>query len=146
MPALAASQEMQERAAHLGYDWPSVDGVLAKVDEELAELARAASPAERAEEVGDLLMVLVNLARHHGVDAEAALRGANGKFRLRFGVVERLAAARGVALRDLSFAELDVLWDQAKAELAASAAADHAAGDAAVQEAGPASTGGEGPR
>jgi len=146
MPALAASQEMQERAAHLGYDWPSVDGVLAKVDEELAELAEASSPAERAEEVGDLLMVLVNLARHHGVDAEAALRGANGKFRLRFGVVERLAAARGVALRDLSFAELDVLWDQAKAELAASAgAADHAAGDAAAQEVGPASTGGEGP-
>jgi uncharacterized protein YabN with tetrapyrrole methylase and pyrophosphatase domain len=63
-------------------------------------------------------MVLVNLARHHGVDAEAALRGANGKFRRRFGIVERLAAARGVALRDLSFAELDVLWDQAKAELA----------------------------
>ena len=80
------------------------------------------------------------------MDAEAALRGANGKFRLRSGVVERLAAARGVALRDLSFAELDVLWDQAKAELAASAgAADHAAGDGAAQEAGPASTGGEGP-
>jgi hypothetical protein len=62
--------------------------------------------------------VLVNLARHHGVDAEAALRGANGKFRLRFGIVERLAAARDVALRDLSFEELDTLWDQAKAELA----------------------------
>ena len=119
LPALAASQEMQQRAAHLGYDWPSIDGVLAKVDEELAELAEAHSAAARAEEVGDLLMVLVNLARHHGVDAEAALRGANGKFRLRFGIVERLAAARGVALRDLSFAELDLLWDQAKAELAA---------------------------
>jgi tetrapyrrole methylase family protein/MazG family protein len=118
LPALAASQEMQERAAHIGYDWPSIVGVLAKVDEELAELAEARTAAERAEEVGDLLMVLVNLARHHGVDAEAALRGANGKFRRRFGIVERLAAARGVALRDLSFAELDVLWDQAKAELA----------------------------
>ena len=119
LPALAASQEMQERAAHIGYDWPSVEGVLAKVDEELAELAEASSAAERAEEVGDLLMVLVNLARHHGVDAEAALRGANGKFRRRFGIVERLAAARGVALRDLSFTQLDELWDQAKAELAA---------------------------
>jgi tetrapyrrole methylase family protein/MazG family protein len=118
LPALAASQEMQERAAHIGYDWPSIVGVLAKVDEELAELAEARTAAERAEEVGDLLMVLVNLARHHGVDAEAALRGANGKFRRRFGIVEHLAAARGVALRDLSFAELDVLWDQAKAELA----------------------------
>jgi tetrapyrrole methylase family protein/MazG family protein len=118
LPALAASQEMQERAAHLGYDWPSIDGVLAKVDEELAELAEASSHEARADEVGDLLMVLVNLARHHRVDAEAALRGANGKFRLRFRIVERLAAARGVALRDLSFAELDELWDQAKAELA----------------------------
>jgi tetrapyrrole methylase family protein/MazG family protein len=121
LPALAASQEMQERAAHIGYDWPSIVGVLATVDEELAELADARTAAERAEEVGDLLMVLVNLARHHGVDAEAALRGANGKFRRRFGIVERLAAARGVALRDLSFAELDELWDQAKAELAADA-------------------------
>ena len=119
LPALAASQEMQERAAHIGYDWPSIIGVLEKVDEELAELAEASSAAERAEEVGDLLMVLVNLARHHGVDAEAALRGANGKFRRRFGIVERLAAARGIALRDLSFPELDELWDQAKAELAA---------------------------
>ena len=118
LPALAASQEMQERAAHIGYDWPSIVGVLAKVDEELAALADARTPGERAEEVGDLLMVLVNLARHHGVDAEAALRGANGKFRRRFGGVERLAAARGVALRDLSFAKLDELWDQAKAELA----------------------------
>ncbi len=118
LPALAASQEMQERAAHLGYDWPSIDGVLAKVDEELAELAGAFSNEARAEEVGDLLMVLVNLARHHRVDAEAALRGANGKFRLRFGIVERRAAARGAALRDLSFPELDELWDQAKAELA----------------------------
>jgi tetrapyrrole methylase family protein/MazG family protein len=116
MPALAASQEMQERAAHLGYDWPSIDGVLDKVTEELAELADAADADERHEEVGDLLMVAVNLARKHGVDAEAALRSANRKFRARFGVVERLAAERGVALRDLSFAELDTLWDAAKIE------------------------------
>ncbi|HYN47224.1 MAG TPA: nucleoside triphosphate pyrophosphohydrolase [Candidatus Nanopelagicales bacterium] len=118
MPALAASQEMQERAAHIGYDWPSVDGILAKVTEELGELAAAESPAARAEELGDLLMVVVNLARHHDVDAEAALRSANDKFRRRFGIVERLAAQRAVALRDLSFAELDELWDAAKAELA----------------------------
>ena len=118
MPALAASQEMQERAAHLGYDWPSVDGILAKVAEELGELAAAEGPAHRAEELGDLLMVVVNLARHHDVEAEAALRAANEKFRRRFGIVERLAAERGVALRDLTFAELDELWDAAKAELA----------------------------
>jgi tetrapyrrole methylase family protein/MazG family protein len=118
MPALAASQEMQERAAHLGYDWPSVEGILAKVAEELAELAAAESAPARAEELGDLLMVVVNLARHHDVEAEAALRAANEKFRARFGIVERLALERGVALRDLSFAELDELWDAAKAELA----------------------------
>lgn len=115
MPALAASQEMQERAAALGYDWPSVDGILEKVAEELAELAAAGSLPEREEEIGDLLMVIVNLARHHGVEAEAALRAANEKFRRRFGAVERLAAERGVALRDLSFAELDALWNAAKA-------------------------------
>ncbi len=118
MPALAASQEMQERAAHLGYDWPSIDGVLAKVDEELGELARATDEAERREEVGDLLMVAVNLARKHGVDAESALRAANAKFKARFDIVERLAAERGVALRDLSFDELDRLWDAAKVEIA----------------------------
>lgn len=116
MPALAASQEMQERAAALGYDWPNVAGVVDKVHEELAELAAAGSSAERAEEVGDLLMVLVNLARHHEVEAEAALRAANDKFRRRFGAVERAAAQRGVALRDLDFDELDGLWDAAKAD------------------------------
>jgi len=122
LPALAASQEMQERAAHLGYDWPSVDGILRKVDEELGELAAATSPAECEEELGDLLAVVVNLGRHHGVQAEAALRSANDKFRRRFGIVERLAAERGVALRDLDFEQLDVLWFAAKAELAAAKA------------------------
>jgi MazG family protein len=118
MPALAASQEMQERAAHLGYDWPSVEGILGKVDEELGELAAAEGSAARAEELGDLLMVVVNLARHHNVEAEAALRAANQKFRRRFGIVERVAAEQGVALRDLSFDQLDELWHAAKAELA----------------------------
>jgi MazG family protein len=116
MPALAASQEMQERAAALGYDWPSIDGIVAKVHEELAELDHAETAAEQVEEVGDLLLVLVNLARRHGVEAEASLRAANDKFRRRFGSVERMAADRGVALRDLDFAELDALWDAAKDE------------------------------
>jgi tetrapyrrole methylase family protein/MazG family protein len=116
MPALAASQEMQERAAALGYDWPTIDGIVAKVHEELAELDEAETAAERVEEVGDLLLVLVNLARRHGVEAEASLRAANDKFRRRFGSVERMAADRGVALRDLDFAALDALWDAAKDE------------------------------
>src|SRR5215213_10245775 len=111
LPALAASQEMQERAANIGYDWPSIEGVLDKVIEEIEELREAASEVERqpgpgasahwAEEFGDLLFVLVNVARKRDVDAEAAMRAANTKFRRRFGSVERAAAARGVALRDL---------------------------------------------
>ncbi len=116
MPALAASQEMQERAANLGYDWPSIDGVLDKVVEETDELRRAADEVEWAEEFGDLLFVLVNVARRRGIEAEAAVRAANVKFRRRFGSVERQAAAQGVALRDLDFEALDALWDAAKAE------------------------------
>ncbi|HEY7701341.1 MAG TPA: nucleoside triphosphate pyrophosphohydrolase [Candidatus Limnocylindrales bacterium] len=120
LPALAASQEMQERAANIGYDWPTIDGVLDKVVEETNELREAAEDGSDAgawaEELGDLLFVLVNVARKRGVEAEAALRAANAKFRRRFGRVEAMAAARGVALRDLDFAALDELWDAAKAE------------------------------
>jgi tetrapyrrole methylase family protein/MazG family protein len=119
LPALAASQEMQERAANIGYDWPSLDGVLDKVVEEADELRAAADdpdPAAWTEEFGDLLFVLVNVARKRGVEAEAAVRAANAKFRRRFASVERQAADRGVALRDLDFAALDALWDAAKAE------------------------------
>src|SRR4249920_2258245 len=110
---------MQERAANLGYDWPSLEGVLDKVVEEANELREAQEAGDEsgwAEEFGDLLFVLVNVARKRGVDAEAAMRAANMKFRRRFGSVERQAAARGVALRDLDFPALDALWDTAKAE------------------------------
>jgi tetrapyrrole methylase family protein / MazG family protein len=116
LPALAASQEMQERAANLGYDWPSIDGVLDKVREEVGELVEADTDAHRAEELGDLLFVLVNVGRKTGIEVEAALRGANDKFRRRFRHVELAASGRGVALRDLSFEELDALWDAAKAD------------------------------
>ncbi len=116
MPALAASQEMQERAAALGYDWPTIDGILAKVAEELQELTEAPNDAARREEFGDLLLVIVNVGRRMGIDTETALRAASDKFRRRFGSVERQAAERGVALRDLDFAALDALWDAAKAE------------------------------
>ena len=115
LPALAASQEMQERAANLGYDWPSIDGVLDKVREEVGELVEAEDAAHRTEELGDLLFVLVNVGRKTGIEVEGALRGANEKFRGRFRHVELEAAARNVALRDMSFEELDALWDAAKA-------------------------------
>jgi MazG family protein len=115
LPALAASQEMQERAANLGYDWPSIDGVLDKVREEVGELVEAEDADQRTEELGDLLFVLVNVGRKSGIEVEGALRAANEKFRGRFRRVEQAAAARNVALRDLSFEELDALWDAAKA-------------------------------
>jgi tetrapyrrole methylase family protein/MazG family protein len=114
LPALAFAQEMQERAASLGYDWPSVDGVLDKVTEEAAELVAAQSDEHRREEFGDLLMVLVNLARKSGIDAEAALRAANAKFSKRFAEVEKIADQRDVQLRDLTFDELDEIWERAK--------------------------------
>jgi tetrapyrrole methylase family protein/MazG family protein len=121
MPALAAAQEMQERAAHLGYDWADIVGVLDKVHEELAELEAAATAQEKREEVGDLLLVVTNLARRHGVDAEDALRAASDKFRARFRRVERMARERNVQLRDLDMAELDSMWDAAKLEERAAA-------------------------
>ncbi len=116
LPALAASQEMQERAASIGYDWPTIEGVLDKITEELAELARAPDAANRREEFGDLLFVAVNVGRKLGIETEAALRAANDKFRSRFGRVERMVGERGVAIRDLDFEALDELWDAAKAE------------------------------
>ncbi len=118
LPALAYAQEIQERAASLGYDWRDLEGIIDKVGEEAAELLAAEGPAERAEEFGDLLLVLVNLARRLGVDAEAALRGASAKFAARFAQVERLAEARQVLLRDLSLDELDELWVIAKRAIA----------------------------
>ena len=115
LPALAARQEMQERAANLGYDWPSIDGVLDKVHEEVVELVEAEGHDHRAEELGDLLFVLVNVGRKTGIEVEAALRSANDKFRRRFRHVEQAAAAQGTALRDMTFEQLDALWDAAKA-------------------------------
>jgi tetrapyrrole methylase family protein/MazG family protein len=137
MPALAAAQEMQERAAHLGYDWPAIVGVLDKVQEELAELAAATTIEEKREELGDLLLVVTNLARHHGVEAEAALRAAAAKFRDRFRRVERMARERDVQLRDMTFTQLDELWDAAKAEARAEAASRQAARHPSAEETAP---------
>ena len=133
LPALSASRELQDRASAVGYDWPTLDGVRAKISEELAELdealaeaghpdqitstpaSSAAALAHAQEELGDVLAVIVNLGRRSGIDAEAALRGANDKFRRRFGDVERRAATRGISLKDADFTTLDALWDEAKA-------------------------------
>jgi len=114
LPALAYAQEMQGRAAALGYDWPNVEGVIEKLEEEAVELLEAATDEQRTEEFGDLLLVLVNLARKLGIDAEAALRAGNRKFARRFARVEAYAAERGRPLDAMTFEELDELWDAAK--------------------------------
>lgn len=88
LPALLRAQKLQGRAARVGFDWPDADGPRDKIAEELAEVAAAATDAERHEEVGDLLFAVVNYARHLGVDAEGALRDANAKFARRFAAME----------------------------------------------------------
>jgi tetrapyrrole methylase family protein / MazG family protein len=114
LPALAYAQEVQVRAASLGYDWPSVEGVLEKIAEEAAEVVRAPDEHARREEFGDLLLVVVNLARRLGIDAEGALRAASAKFAARFAHVERAVASRDLSLRSMTPAELDELWQEAK--------------------------------
>lgn len=116
LPALAASQSIQGRARRIGFDWPDVDGPLEKLLEELQEFAHAEGPAEREDEFGDILFVVVNIADHLGIDAEQALRLANAKFRRRFGALEQIARDETVDLRDLDLAGLDELWDRAKAQ------------------------------
>jgi tetrapyrrole methylase family protein/MazG family protein len=114
MPALSYSQQVQDRAARVGFDWPNVDGVLEKVAEEARELAEAATPEERKEELGDLLFVLVRLASWLKLDPEDALRAANRKFRDRFSAMERAAGAAGKTLDRYDAAGLETLWRQAK--------------------------------
>lgn len=115
LPALARSQKIQDRVNKVGFDWPDVVGVWGKLDEEIAELHAAATPDERTAELGDVLFVLVNLARWLGVDAETALRETNLRFSQRFQGVEQLAQTRHLNLPDLDFAALDALWQEVKA-------------------------------
>jgi tetrapyrrole methylase family protein / MazG family protein len=111
LPALAAAQKIGEKAAKVGFDWPDLAGVWAKVHEEIAEI-QAAEPQQRSEEFGDLLFVLARLASWLDVDVETALREANAKFRRRFAACERLADGRD--LKQMTAHELDRLWEQAK--------------------------------
>ncbi len=114
LPALARAQELADRAARTGFDWPDLEGVLDKVGEEIEELRATQNAEERAEEFGDLLFSLVNVARWLGVDAESALRTACDHFTRRYGEMERLAQAQGQDLADLDLASQDALWEQAK--------------------------------
>ena len=117
LPALMQCQKISKRAAKAGFEWADEAGVWDKVAEERAELEREepGSP-ERAEEFGDLLFSLVNIARWEGIDAEEALAGANRKFRRRWSRMEELAAEEGRELETLGTEELNDLWGRAKAE------------------------------
>ena len=132
LPSLHRAHRLQDRASGVGFDWPDVEGPIAKVAEELdevrAELARGPAPrgpqgepaydarhAELEGELGDLLFSVVNLCRKAGVHASLALDRANAKFATRFGAVERLAAERGIDVATAGLEQLDVLWDEVKA-------------------------------
>jgi tetrapyrrole methylase family protein/MazG family protein len=114
LPALARSQKIQNRVAKIGFDWPTVDGVWGKLEEETAELKAADSAENRHQELGDLLFVAVNLARWHDVDAEIALRDANQRFMRRFQTVEALATQRELLLTAMNIDEIEKLWQESK--------------------------------
>jgi tetrapyrrole methylase family protein/MazG family protein len=114
MPALGYSQEVQRRVAELGFDWEDVDGVIDKLVEEVRELKQAESDERKAEEFGDLLFTLVNVARRQGVDTEAALREANKRFYKRFTYMEEVCRKRGLNFGGMSFDEQNKLWEEAK--------------------------------
>ena len=117
LPALVEAQQIASRAAGVGFDWENPEQVLDKLHEELAEFAEArrkASHAELEDELGDLLFVLVNLARFVKVDPEQALRKTNAKFRRRFGFIEQKLAERGKKPEESNIQEMEALWQEAK--------------------------------
>ncbi len=120
LPALIECEKIQDRAANFGFDWPDVDPVFDKVLEELDEVREAWVSGDQAhieEEIGDLLLVAVNLARHLKVNPEYALKQSTQKFSKRFQYIEQKVAASGRDLKDCQLAELDDYWDEAKLAL-----------------------------
>ena len=119
LPALTRALKLQDKAGRVGFDWNDPRAVLAKIREEAdeieAELDDRNKAGHAAAEVGDLLFAVVNLARHLGADPEGILRDTNRKFERRFASIERALAARGKTPKDATLAEMDTLWDEAKA-------------------------------
>src|SRR5262245_39204046 len=119
LPALTRALKLQQKAGKVGFDWNDPMAVLAKIREEADEIEaaiRAGEAKEAAAETGDLLFAVVNLARHLDADPEAVLRATNQKFERRFGSIERALEARGKTPSESTLAEMDALWDEAKAE------------------------------
>jgi tetrapyrrole methylase family protein/MazG family protein/ATP diphosphatase len=120
LPALARAIKLQNRAARVGFDWPDTSLVIDKLNEEMlelsAEVAKGGDADRLEDELGDLLFVYANLARHMKVDPEAALRRANAKFRRRFGRIEEKLAERALTPEQSTLEEMDALWNEAKTE------------------------------
>jgi len=117
LPALMEARQIAGRAAGAGFDWNNVNQVIEKLHEELVELEearQAGSPEALQDEIGDLLFVIVNIARFLKVDPEQALRGTNAKFRRRFAHVEQGLEAQGKSPREASIEEMEALWQEAK--------------------------------
>ncbi len=117
LPALHEACQMTAKAARVGFDWPDLDGILLKLQEEAAELVAARRDEDQTrtvQEVGDLLFVAVNVARFLGIDPETALKRSNRKFNRRFRYVESCIKKQGRELKDASLVEMDALWDEAK--------------------------------
>ncbi len=128
LPALLRAEKLQKRAARVGFDWAEAAPILAKIEEEIAELRHemetGGSNARLQDEMGDVLFVVVNLARHLRLDPETALRGTNAKFERRFHRIEALCRESGRDPDAMSLDELDAFWDRAKTEERAAEAAD----------------------
>ena len=119
LPAIERAGKLQKRAASVGFDWPDVSGVTAKLAEESAELQAAIASDDQNQqthELGDLLFTCVNLARHLKIDPEGALRQANQRFETRFRYVEKSAASHGARLSDCDPEQLDLWWNEAKSQ------------------------------
>lgn len=117
LPALTRSEKLMKRAARVGFDWPDVEGVMAKIDEELAEVREAVAEGDAAhihEEIGDLLSTVVNAARKLGVDPETALRDANAKFERRFRAVEQQLGTKGSSIHEADLDAMEAEWQSAK--------------------------------
>ncbi|HYA05080.1 MAG TPA: nucleoside triphosphate pyrophosphohydrolase, partial [Xanthobacteraceae bacterium] len=129
LPALSRALKLQQKAGTVGFDWNDARAVLRKIREEADEIEAAlddgnAIAADAAAEVGDLLFAAVNLARHLHADPEALLRATNQKFERRFAAIERALAARGKSPAAATLAEMDALWEEAKAEEARMASSE----------------------
>ena len=116
MPALAQAHEYDARAVQLGFDWPDESGVIEKVLEEIEEIKAAETDAERFHEIGDLLLVTAGGARWVGINPGGALRGAHRRLYERFSYIERQAPEQGRSVMDMSLDEMDVLWEEIKAQ------------------------------